>query len=154
MTAVFDHYGLRFQYPDNWQLRQDISSTDPIEVVLETPAGAFWMLHAFPSDVETETLVKNVVNTLDEQYDSLEVTPITETIAHMQARGFDAFFYCLDFLITAKIRVIETTDFVLLLLCQGESREFEQQNLVFDAITTSLLTELANSNDESQVGDH
>ena len=154
MTAVFDRQGLRFQYPENWRLQQDIGSENPIEIVLETPAGAFWMLHAFPSDVETEPLLKNVVNTLDEQYDSLEVTPITETIADLQAHGFDAEFYCLDFLISAKIRVVETDDFVLLLLCQGESREFQQQNLVFSAISTSLLMELCNRKDTTQVHDH
>ncbi len=140
MTAVYEQHGIRFQYPENWQLQQSLADDDSVEIVLETPSGSFWLMHAKPDAADADDMLKSVVASLDDQYEGLEVTAVNETIANCPLTGFDAFFYCFDFLVKANIRIVQKNGYSMLLLCQAESREFEQQELVFKAITTSLLS--------------
>jgi hypothetical protein len=53
------------------------------------------------------------------------------------------FFYCLDFLISARAFAMKAgTGQVLLMLWQAEDRDFTNYEPVFRAITISLLREL------------
>ena len=40
MPAVFDHLGVRFQYPESWEL-EAADDTEGSDVTLYSPGGAF-----------------------------------------------------------------------------------------------------------------
>lgn len=140
MTAVFDQHGLRFQYPQNWQLQESHSENGALEIYLSAPSGAFWSLVVIDRATDKQQLMKHVIAALDEQYDSLEQAPATDEIAGITMSGYDIHFYCLDLLVTTCLRVADVGDLSLMLMYQAENREFDQQELVFKAITTSLLS--------------
>ena len=66
-------------------------------------------------------------------------------VADRELAGFDLFFYYLDLTNTAQVRCSRDQQASYTVFCQAEDREFEQVRLVFDAMTTSLLTELDGS---------
>jgi hypothetical protein len=60
-------------------------------------------------------------------------------MAGLHCHGVDAHFYCLDFLVTALIRIARTSQYVIGFVSQAESRQFDRQAPVFAAIMTSLI---------------
>ena len=147
MTAVFDQHGVRFQYPQNWQLQESRSDNGALEVSVAAPSGAFWSLVVFDRLADKQSLLEQIVASLDEQYDSLEKTPASDEIAGIPMSGYDIFFYCLDLLVTTHLRMADVGEYSLMLMYQAENREFDQQELVFQAITTSLLSGMTSDAD-------
>jgi hypothetical protein len=143
MTAVFDRHGLNFQYPENWELQESYAPDAALEIYLVAPSGAFWSVLAWPVGTDPDSLMQGVLDSLQEQYDGFESHAAEEEVAGNTLTGFDSHFFCLDLLVTNRMRTVRTGNHQLLVMSQAESREFEQQQLVFAAITTSLLRGLA-----------
>ena len=149
MTAVFEKQDLKFMYPENWSLTQDIDQQElPWQVTLETPKGALFSISVFDKDADAKTLIDNTTEALREQYEDIEVSEIADPFHGYDSTGADAFFYCLDFLVTSRVRVIATDRYTYLFYNQAESREFDTNEQVFQAIALNVLqnaTDLQNS---------
>jgi hypothetical protein len=142
MTATYDKLGLSFLYPENWRLIDEIDAT-PHVVTLESPEGSStWTVHAYPLDVSRDEILKETIATLEQTYEDLEITPIEESIGEFEGQGIEAMFYCLDFLVQAKLLFVEAGDQLLMIWMQAEDREFDQQAIVFQAIAISMLREM------------
>ena len=141
--AQYNKLGLTFMYPENWTLSEqaeDELENAPREISLESPTGCLWVLHVFDSGTPAKGVLTEVVQGLDQQYEDFEFNPLPDCeILNYKTIGGDADFYCLDFLVTARIQVINTSEFVFSVLNQAESRDFDKMEQVFLAITTSLL---------------
>lgn len=142
MTAVFEQHGIRIQYPENWKLEQRQAGDRAIEIQIVAPSGAFWSLMAFDKGVDCDQLMEQVLKSFQEQFESAEWSPVAELIGDFNTRGFDSFFFCLDLLISNRMRCLESGDHQLLLTWQAENREFEEIEPVFAAITHSMLSNL------------
>jgi hypothetical protein len=139
MPAVFDNFGVRFMYPENWSL-MDLEAVDwPRTVTVQSQNTGFWTLHVYPPQQEAQPLVDELAAAISEEFGELEVLPAQETFGDTPARGVDIAFFCLDLLVEAKIRYVHTPSATLLWHYQAESREFEQIEPVFQAIAVSLL---------------
>lgn len=139
MTAVFEKHGLNFQYPENWELQHEVNDGQSVEIQLVAPSGAFWSLLAFPDDEAAESLMKQILESLEQQYDSVEYVEANEMFGNVEASGFDVHFFCLDLLIATRLRYFKGPSHHMILMCQAENRELEQMDLVFKAITISML---------------
>ena len=64
---------------------------------------------------------------------------VEEEIEGTHSVGYDLLFYCLDFIVSAKVRSFSLDGRTYVLLSQAEDSEFERISPVFSAITTSLL---------------
>ena len=78
---------------------------------------------------------------MEQIYEDLEAEPVTEDLWEVPATGYDLHFFCLDFLVTSRIRSFYAGSSTCVLTCQAESREFEKQEMVFQAMTKTLLSE-------------
>lgn len=141
--AIYDKHNLNFMYPENWKLNEqapDEIEGAPREISLEAPSGCLWVLHVFDNGTDPNEVLDLVVQGLDQQYEDFEFAmgQSTEILGNPVISG-EANFYCLDFLVTANVQVIDATDNVFCILNQAENRDFEQMRDVFLAITTSLL---------------
>ena len=96
--------------------------------------GVFTSLHATP-----EELIAEVVQAMDKEYDSLETKNVSQSIAGIDVVGCDMDFICIDFVVTAQVRVVYAGQRTLLVMAQAESRVFDENELVFHAITHSLI---------------
>ena len=139
MTASYEKQDLKFIYPENWTLTQNDDQDLPWEVSLETPSGALFSINVFQGGTDRAELVAGISSALSEQYEDAEITQTTEPFHGHEAIGADAFFYCLDFLVSARVRVIETDTYVYVFFYQAESREFDTNEKVFQAIAVSVL---------------
>ena len=145
MTSTYKNNDIEFIYPESWQLSETVEENMfPGEVSLETPEGGFWTLAIFPADVDAAELLENAKQGLSDQYEDVEFQRSADPIDDLfKSIGVEAFFYCLDFLVTAKLNVISTPRHMLVICCQAENREFDEKRDVFAAITASLLKNIA-----------
>lgn len=140
MTAVYDKLGLKFLYPENWTLTDEADSEIPHAITLETPGGGCsWSVHAYSPDADRDNVLKETLATLQETYEDLEIEAVEDVLGTFSASGIEAMFYCLDFLIRARLLVVHSQEHLLLFWFQAEDREYDQQDAVFKAMAVSLL---------------
>jgi hypothetical protein len=139
MPAVYEQFGVRFLYPENWSVLDEETDEWPRTVTLQSQETGFWTLQVFPPDQDARQAVLSIVEPIREVYPDLEVLPAKETIADAEAKGVDIAFFYLDLLVEAKIRCVKTPSAVIVWHYQAESRELETVEPVFQAISTSLL---------------
>ncbi len=139
MPAVYQQFGVRFLYPENWSVLDEETDQWPRTVTLQSQETGFWTLQVYPPDQDAKAAVLAVIESIREVYPDLEVLPAKETIADAQAKGVDIAFFYLDRLVEAKIRCVKTASAVILWHYQAESRELDKVEPVFQAIATSLV---------------
>ena len=139
MVATYENFGIHLLYPENWTVQDEQIESWPRSVSLQSPQGAYWELQVYPSDTSPRQLARQALEAMREIYQDLEAEAVSEDLWHVTARGYDLQFFCLDFLVTSRIRSFHAGMHTCLLTCQAESREFDLQQPVFNAITKSLL---------------
>jgi hypothetical protein len=141
MPAIFDHQGVKFLYPDNWNLAAQSLDTSPQVIELQSPSSAFWTLHVYTADSDAGEIVDEFRDAMIDEFAGLEAWPIEEMEGEEPVLGYDMSFYCLDFLIAAKVRCWRFGNALLLTHAQAEDREFEEIAPIFRAMTISLMRE-------------
>ena len=140
MIAHYEKSGVRFAYPENWSIVDEQLDAWPQGVAVQSPNGGYWDLRIFPSRIGLEEVSDQSLDAMRQEYADLESEAVTEQLfSSVTAVGYNLDFFCLDLLVTSRIRSFHVGGQTLLLICQAENREFERQQLVFDAITKSLL---------------
>ena len=139
MPALFNKFGIHFQYPENWTLETDSSAPGRQTVRVYRPGGGFWTVALAPSDSDPAQLAETALETIKREYDEFDSEETSESIGEVDLVGYDLNFYCLDLTNTAWIRAGRGHRATYLVICQAEDREFDQISPVFRAMTTSLL---------------
>jgi hypothetical protein len=139
MPATYDKLGLRFFYPDNWELDESEVLDGNNTVSVYAPGGAFWSIIMHPPGLEPEDLVDAALEAMNQEYDEVDAEPFHDVVHGREIHGSDLNFYCLDMTSTAQIRAFATSHGTYLVLCQADDRDFERVGPVFEAITGSLL---------------
>ncbi len=140
MTAVYDKLGLKFMYPENWKLTDSADDSVPHEITVDSPDGAaMWSVHVYSEDSQPDDLLQQTIDSLSATYPDLERSKVDTTNVEKSSEGVEALFYCLDFLVRVRLQVFETDRHRVLAWYQAEDREFDKLELVFQAMTTSLL---------------
>lgn len=139
MPAVYQDIGLKFLYPENWSITDEETRDWPRTVSVQAPGGAFWTMHVYPPDSDRYKLMDEVVDAVRKEFPDIEVLDAAETISDCPTLGFDLAFFYLDLLVEARVRSLNTPSAVLIWLYQAESRDFAENEAVFQAITKSLL---------------
>ena len=75
---------------------------------------------------------------LQEEYSTLDATPVEENIGDRKAVGQNIAFFCMDLTNTAHIRAFQVGQVTLLILYQASDLEWPTTAAVFEAITLSL----------------
>ena len=152
MTAVFDKHGLHFQYPENWEVQENYAKDKALEIYVLAPSGAFWSVMLFDKEADDTALVSEVLRSIQEQYEGFEAEASEDEVYGVVLKGYNTNFFCLDMLVSNRIRSVSLENFNLLLIAQAENREFDTQKAVFDAITTSLIMGLCGPRRAQQNG--
>ena len=143
MTATYQQNQLQFQYPENWTLSDDPDEALPRAISLESPGGhILWSVHLHPTTDDADEILDKAIDTLRESYDDLELSTEKADFDMFEAKAFGALFFCLDFLVRIKLQVFSTPNYKLMLWYQCEDRDFDAQEMVFRAISTTLMQSL------------
>jgi len=142
----FEKLGISFQYPDNWTLDEEDALAGRRSVTVYSPGGAFWSVAAHPRSADPARLAEAAVEAMKQEYEGLEAEETREALAGRELIGYDLNFYYLDLINTAQIRCLRTEQTTYTVFCQAEDREFDRIELVFRAMTASLLSGLEEEN--------
>ena len=142
MTATYQKDDLKFLYPENWTLT-DTPEEDHRAIHLESPGGFIvWSVHLHPQDTDVDFLLDQTVDALRVTYPDLVLSTDAVEFEEFPGKSFVALFFCLDFLVRTRLQVYQTPKHTMLLWYQCEERDFDQQKIVFQAISTSLMQSL------------
>ena len=141
MPGIYERFGVKFLYPENWQLMEEEVDEWPKSISVVSPDGAFLSLFVYEGSVDLRGLVREAVDAMEQEYEDIESDEVLQP-ADGSDYGYNIDFYCLDLVITAQIRGALLPGKAVVWQCQAENREFDKCELVFRAITTSLLGKL------------
>jgi hypothetical protein len=139
-VTTFERSGIRFQYPDNWQLDAE-DTGDGWTVTLQSPETAFVLVSLRPDAEGTTELADEALAALKAEYPELDAETAVGSLAGQPAVGHDIDFLTLDTTIICWTRCIETTVGPLLVLCQTSEYDRAQNEPVLRAICASLQIE-------------
>ena len=140
-TLVTHKYSV--MYPENWTLNEAETDSLPRIVHLDSPDGAaIWEVQLHDAGVDATEILDAGLKTLRETYPDLEVSTTASEFDGAEQPAYEALFFCLDFLIRVKLQTLVTPDHLLVFWYQAEDRHFDEIEMVFQAISTSLRQSL------------
>lgn len=145
MPRSFDGFGVRFLYPDNWRIveQTEAGEDSTAGVMLETPEKAFFSVNRYTGGVSPQKVLDEAIAAMRGEYDEIEVNPFEDEARGPRDVGAELSFYYLDLLVATRVLAIADGDEVLLVQIQGESRDFDRLEPVFQAMLKSLRESLA-----------
>ena len=139
MPTLFDQFGIRFEFPENWQVDVPTEAAADISITVSSPETAFWSLTRYRGTVNPTELLEQVLATMKDEYPELEFDTAADHVEDQPMVGYDLNFFCLDLSNTAWFRGFQREKTTYLLFCQAEDREMERVEPVLHAMTVSLL---------------
>jgi hypothetical protein len=140
MAAEFAEDGVRFQYPENWQLQREDDETG-WTVSLQSPSTAFVMVCLREDMPDADDMAETALAALREDYPELEADDCVDTVAGQPAVGHDIRFFSLDLTNTCWTRCFYASTGTVLAMCQTNDLELEQNGPVLRAICASMKVE-------------
>jgi hypothetical protein len=141
MPEKINWFELELLYPENWTVEVDEDS-DTLNLI--SPSGAF-MSMTRPEDINSA--FEQARQAMEQEYEEMETENVCRIVGDGLLDGIIQRFVYLDFIVTSQLMKLESEiqDFQpLLIQIQGEDRDLDQQQQVFDAILTSFMLKQEN----------
>jgi hypothetical protein len=136
----FREDGITFRYPENWRLdREPMDNGWTVQV--QSPDTAFLVVSFDPDLPTTEEMAQTALEALQEEYPELESEPHVDTLAGQMAIGHDVRFFSLDLTNTCWIRSFYGDTGTVLVMCQSNDLDLEQNEPILRAICASMRVE-------------
>ena len=142
MPATFESFGIKFLYPDNWKEIERPEDEGSDGVTLELPTGGFFSLEKEREGQPISEIIDEVADSIAEDYDEIEQEEVSLPEALPDEKSIDFRFYYLDLLIVSRLIILLAGDTTLILQLQAESRNFDDNELVFAAILKQIRESL------------
>jgi hypothetical protein len=137
MASSFNERGVRFQYPENWQLeRSDDDSGWTVSV--QSPKTAFFLISVNEEMPSTDEVAQTALEALRSEYPELEADDCVDTVAGQPAVGHDIQFFSLDLTNTCCTRSFYSESGTVLVLWQANDLELEAYEPVLRAMCASI----------------
>ncbi len=137
MPGMFRKDGVRFQYPDNWQLTREDAETG-WTVSVQSRDTAFFMVTYDSQMPEVGEVADTVLDALRADYPELEADDAVESIAGQPALGHNIRFFSFDLTNSCCTRSFYCETGTILLMWQANDLELETVEPIFKAIVASL----------------
>ena len=141
MAGTYDDHGIRFRYPEDWEVEE--TEDGPVTTVaLHAPDGlAFALVTVDDSRPAPAVLADQALEAMREEYPTLDAAPALETVGGHRAVGHDVEFISLDLTNACTIRCFRTDRRTVLL--------FGQWSDIEDEDTTAVLADVRRSVEET-----
>jgi hypothetical protein len=137
MPRTFEGHGIRFQYPDDWELEE--TEMEPGWMVsVQSPNTAFMLLSMHPPELSVDDVLEATLAALRDDYRDLECEPVRQKICRRQAKGYDVQFVSMDFTNTCWIRSFRIPERTVLIMCQATDMEMDEAESALRDILASL----------------
>ena len=138
MPATFESFGIRFLYPDNWTVAQRGEDESDEGLTLELPSGGFFSIELEDEGHSDDEVIKRVEEAIRVEYHEVETEEVALNDASEDERCVDMRFYYLDLLIISRLVLVKRDAETLIVQIQSESRDFDQNEPVFNAILKQI----------------
>lgn len=140
MPASFDSFGIKFLYPDNWSLADRGEGEGDEGVTLELPSGGFFSIEREAEDQLADELIEELASSFEHDYGEVEREELPVDSQSDIERAVEFRFYYLDLLIISRMLILDRREKRYVIQLQAETRDFERNEMVFDAILKQLET--------------
>ena len=140
MWREYHRDGLSFRFQSGWELSEDEADLQRT-ITLQTTGASFWTLTVFADRPDPDRILASVLEAFREDYEDLDVYPVTATVLGQPAAGVDLDFVYLDLVNSVVIRAFQTDEVSVLVMYQGPYYELEEIRADFDTVTESLVFE-------------
>ena len=137
MAALFERDGIRFRYPETWQLERE-ESANGWTVSLQGPGTAFLILSVDLDTPEVDAVAETALAALRDDYPDLEADSYVDTVAGQPAVGHEIRFFSFDLTNTCWTRSFYAGGGTCLLMWQVNDLELEQSEDILRAICASV----------------
>lgn len=146
MPVQFDSFGVRFLYPDNWKIVERGEEEGDQGATLDVPGGGFVAIERTDAN-SVEEMIEGIVRAIAEDYEDLERENTSLDILGPDTPVTDLRFYYLDLLIISRLVVLSGSVLpdaiddseVLLIQMQAESRDFDKNEMVYNALLKQIV---------------
>ena len=138
MPAKFEAFGVKFLYPDNWNVAPRTEEEGDDGVTLEMPSGGFLSIEQDYDGSLAEEVIEEVGESISSEYGELERERLSLPGAKSDETCVDFRFYCLDLLVVSRLVLLTTKSASLVIQIQAEIRDFEANEPVFAAILQQI----------------
>lgn len=143
----YDDLGVRFIYPSNWFVQTETWDKGAYGITVDSPEGSFWSLAIYPKGVDLDAAAKEILGTLDAEYDEMDQAEVKRYVADRVLIGYEVNFFYLDLTSTALVLKFEDENRGYVVYWQTCDRlALTGENLsrsdVFDAMTHTLVSNL------------
>jgi len=138
MPVRYDRFGIAFLYPDNWKEIPRDESEGNEGVTLELPNGGFFTLEREQHGQFADEIIEEVAESIEEDYGDIEREELKCPDTGIEQRAVEFRFYYLDLLIVSRLVVLHRNGETLLVQMQAESRNFDENELVFEALLKQI----------------
>ena len=141
MPQTFEQAELKFLYPENWKIiEQQTDSSICQNVALQNEGTIQWSVYRYESQMDTEELIRQAVQAIHAEYEEHEETTSYHiNVGNEKLVGIRMFFNYLDFILCMTAVTIFKNDATYLFVVQAESREYDENEIIFGAYATSVL---------------
>jgi len=141
MPHWYDRNGVRFAYPETWQLDERDEVDEPLDVTLDTPGGGFWTLQVVPGGLSPGQCALEALKGIEAEFQDVEHEGVTLDLMGVTWFGYEVRFFCFDYLVEGRVYACRMPGRTLLCHYQAEQQEFDKQEPVFQAMMASLFSE-------------
>lgn len=137
-VAIWDDFGIRFEYPMDWDL--DVAEDGPrVSISLQaTEAPAFAMIAIDEEGPDPQALADEALTAMRDEYPDLDAITIAEPIDDQPAVGYDLEFLSLDMASSCLIRGFRTPRRSVLVFAQWTDLDDDQVAVQVRALLRSL----------------
>ncbi len=137
MPATFQRDGVRFTYPESWQMvREDCDGGWSVSV--QSPDTAFFLLTFDEGMPDVAEMAETVLEALRGEYENLEAEEAVESVAGLPALGHNFRFFSLDLTNTCWTRCFQTGRGTVLVMCQTSDIDLDTAEPALRAMVASL----------------
>lgn len=137
LLATWQGHGVCFQYPDIWELTEDVDGDDVI-VTVAADDSCFWILRILAESPRPSDVLTSCLDAFRDEYEDVEIREVATRLADMPAQGRELEFSCYELLNTAELRCVRTLSATLLAWWQATDHELATVRAHFDRMSASV----------------
>ncbi|MBL8816094.1 MAG: hypothetical protein JNL58_08695 [Planctomyces sp.] len=134
----YDNHGIFFEYPDIWEITEEIEPDGDVLITVSADGACFWAIRILASSPAPPDVVGSCVSAFQEEYEDVDEYPSSGQLAQMPAYGRDLEFSCFELLNTVSLKSVRGPEFTILVWWQGTDHELGDVRPVFEQITSTV----------------
>jgi len=125
MDGIYAAHGVRFRYPDDWDLTEQQTESN-VTITVSSQETSFWSLTLFFDRLQPEQVLETALDAFRNEYDDIDVYPAETMLGRVGNLARDVEFVCLELINGAFLRVFRTGRFTAVVLYQGTDHELKE----------------------------